>query len=140
MHISSKNKSNFLNPKAVVEFARNPKTKLHSKFEWDDTKAAHEHRLEQARRVIRLEFQVIEVAGEKREEKMFFSIIEDRHVSGGYRLVDDIMKESDLREKLINQVLSELIRIKNKYKELHELAKIFEAIETLEKKEMVANL
>lgn len=42
-----------LTPKAVVRAAANPRNPLHSHFEWDDTKAAQEHRLEQARHLIR---------------------------------------------------------------------------------------
>lgn len=39
-------------PDAVVADARNQKSPLHSYFEWDDTKAAHAHRLTQARALI----------------------------------------------------------------------------------------
>lgn len=37
----------------VVEDARGVKSPLHPLFEWDDEKAAHEHRLDQARALIR---------------------------------------------------------------------------------------
>lgn len=40
-------------PSDVVEAARDPRSVLHSHFEWDDSKAAHEHRLAQARALIR---------------------------------------------------------------------------------------
>lgn len=42
-----------LTAEAVVSDAANPKSPLHSRFEWDNSKAAHEHRLEQARALIR---------------------------------------------------------------------------------------
>lgn len=38
---------------AVVEAASRPDSVLRSLFEWDDSKAAYEHRLEQARGLIR---------------------------------------------------------------------------------------
>jgi len=38
---------------AVVEEATNPKSVLHDRFQWDDTLAAHAHRIEQARALIR---------------------------------------------------------------------------------------
>lgn len=38
---------------AVLAAARNKKSALHAEFEWDDKKAAHEHRLDQARALIR---------------------------------------------------------------------------------------
>lgn len=42
-----------LTPEAVVDAARNPKNPLHSAFEWDDAKAAQEHRLQTAGLLIR---------------------------------------------------------------------------------------
>ncbi len=38
----------------VVAEAKRPKNPLHNEFEWDDAKAAHEHRLDTARRIIRV--------------------------------------------------------------------------------------
>lgn len=43
-----------LTPEAVVDDARDPESVLHPCFEWDDTKAAHQHRLNQARGLIRI--------------------------------------------------------------------------------------
>lgn len=42
-----------IEPEKVVERARNPRSPLHSQFQWDDTEAAQQWRLEQARRLIR---------------------------------------------------------------------------------------
>lgn len=42
-----------LRPEDIIADARNPKSPLHDAFEWDDTKAAHAYRLQQARRLIR---------------------------------------------------------------------------------------
>ena len=40
-------------PEIVVEAARDPDSPLHSAFTWDDAQAAHEHRLAQARVLLR---------------------------------------------------------------------------------------
>jgi hypothetical protein len=42
----------FLTPQAVIEAARDPESPIHDQFEWDDSKAAHEHRQYQARKLI----------------------------------------------------------------------------------------
>lgn len=42
-----------LTPEAVVLTARNPDNPLHNAFEWDDSEAARQHRLYQARTLIR---------------------------------------------------------------------------------------
>lgn len=43
-----------LTPQAVVDAAKDPDSALHDRFEWDDSKAAAEFRLEQARELIRM--------------------------------------------------------------------------------------
>jgi hypothetical protein len=40
-------------PETVVRVAADPGSPLHSQFEWDDGKAGHAYRIEQARRLIR---------------------------------------------------------------------------------------
>ena len=42
-----------LTPAAVVDAARDPTSPLHASFEWDNTEAAHQYRLDQARTLIR---------------------------------------------------------------------------------------
>lgn len=42
-----------LTPQAVVDDARDPASPLHERFEWDDSTAAHQYRLSQARELIR---------------------------------------------------------------------------------------
>lgn len=42
-----------LTPQAVVADARDPESPLHSRFTWDDAAAAEQHRLSQARQIIR---------------------------------------------------------------------------------------
>ena len=42
-----------LTPDQVVEAARNPRSPLHGRFEWDDSAAAAKWRIEQARELIR---------------------------------------------------------------------------------------
>ena len=45
-----------LKPSTVVEEARAESSPLHGDFEWEDGKAAHQHRLHQARTLIRVHF------------------------------------------------------------------------------------
>lgn len=47
-----KEKYGELTPENLVEHSQNPKSYLHPLFEWDDNKAAHAHRLQQARLII----------------------------------------------------------------------------------------
>lgn len=49
-----------LRPSVVVKAAEPKTSPLHSEFEWDDSKAGREYRLEQARKLIRVTVTVIE--------------------------------------------------------------------------------
>lgn len=46
-------KSGVLTPEEVVSAARNPNSSMHDQFNWDDQEAAHAHRLQQARQLIK---------------------------------------------------------------------------------------
>jgi hypothetical protein len=47
-----------LTPEDVLEAARREDSPLHVHFEWDDAKAGYQHRLDQARRLIRIRVEV----------------------------------------------------------------------------------
>lgn len=113
---------------AVVEFARDPETALHSRFCWDDTEAAHQYRLEQARKIIRVTVTILPKAN--KEYRAFVSLMEDRkETGGGYRATVDVLSDADKRARLIAQALAELNRIREQYQHLTELAPVFDAIE-----------
>ncbi len=117
-----------LNPVSVVTFARNPVSSLHGYFEWDDTAAAEQHRLEQARRLIRACIHVIKMPdGADTIVPVFISLPGDR-VEGGYRVLAEVMASSVLRESALTMVLAELARINAKVAQFKELARIYEEI------------
>jgi hypothetical protein len=119
-------------PFAVVNYARNPETALHSRFEWDDGKAGEKYRLWQARQVISLELTVI--PGEKRdvETRLFISLRDNRNSQGGYRSIETVLEDDVLRDKMLSEAFQELKRMRQKYGHLKELAAVFEAVEKAE--------
>jgi hypothetical protein len=133
LQISNDN-NGLLKPEVVVEFARDPETALHSKFEWDDAKAGHNYRLWQARQVISLEFSVIESEKPTKETRLFVSLTEDRK-EGGYRLITDVLSDEALLDRMLKDALSELIRIKTKYNHLQELSKVFAEVDKVQQLE-----
>ena len=133
-----------LRTEAVVEYASNPETALHSQFTWDDGVAAHNYRLWQARQLIRV---VVKEAPQEEIEPMrvYVSMMEDRYgeKGGGYRYMEDVMTDRDLREQLIDEATKEFERWKTKYDHLQELADVFAAMDKVKvrrrkKKEAVA--
>lgn len=119
-----------LPPEAVIEFARDENTTLHSEFEWDDTEAAHQFRLEQARRIIRLNINVLPTEGGNVRVPMYVSLVSDRvRNGGGYRTLNDVMSDEDMREQFLTQALDEFQRVRRKYETLRELAPVFAALD-----------
>lgn len=118
-----------LMPASVVEFAKNPDTALHSQFEWDDTAAAHAHRLWQARMVIRLHVTVL--AADTEPVRAFVSLSTDRGGVGGYRSTVDVMDDDINRSVMLTDALDELRRVQRKYRAVAALKKVWEALDNV---------
>lgn len=115
-----------LRPADVVKFAEDPKTILHSQFEWDNTKAGTKYRLWQARKVIRLSITVTKE--DEQSFNTFVSLKDDRHSEGGYRLTVDVLSNKDRRKQLLAQCRKDIKILQDKYSVLKELSKAFEAM------------
>ena len=115
-----------LRPESVVEFAKDPDTALHSRFEWDDGKASHEYRLWQARHLLR-----VVVRYEERVDRpvhVYVSLPSDRSEDGGgYRRMVDVLSDIDRRAQLLDAALAELAVLERKYALIKELADVFSA-------------
>lgn len=114
--IRAANPDGELRPEEVIDFARNPNTELHQSFTWDDSEAARQHRLEQARRVIRRV--VVEYTPAKSNGvvliRKYHSVGESRGENGGYKTAEMVLKHRPLRSQLAVDVLNDCIaRIKN---------------------------
>lgn len=132
-------------PKAVVDFARNPKTALHNEFVWDNSVAAERYRLDQARRILRVyvTYEIPEPEHKSvslnlvdsntkvmpRKVRGTVSLPSDRKNGGGYRWVEDVLNDSSLREEMLETAKQELATFRRKYKKLHELSEVHEAID-----------
>jgi len=122
-----------LRPEVIVDRAANPKSPLHNQFTWEDTKAAHEYRLWQARTLIR-----IWVRFEPRLNKpmrVMVSMQEDRErPGGGYRSLDVVMRSPDKRTALLQQAFMDFERFQAKYALLTELSEVFSAAKKAKRK------
>lgn len=131
--IRSRSDDGAVNPADVVEFAKNPKTALHGEFTWDDSRAAVEHRLWQARQIIRV-CVYYEPAVEQRI-RAYISLPEDRGVDRpGYRRTTDIVRDREHRAAMLAMAMRELEFFQQKYAVLSELAQVFEAARAVRRK------
>ena len=122
-----------VHPIAVVEAARAKRSPIHDQFEWDDTRAAHEHRLEQARVMVRcLVYVEIIEEKEKSREPAFVHIKTNDDRS--YMSTCIAMSNADLREQVVNEALRGLEAWRRKWQHLSELAHIFSAIDQAKKR------
>lgn len=116
-----------LSPQRVVEFARNKRTELHKRFDWDDTKAAEKWRLYQARAIIQVVVNVIDTRKGPIESRAYVSLDRDRG-KNGYRTIVSVLDDPELRAELLEQAKNEAHLWSVRYKELTELARIHDAI------------
>ncbi len=127
--IAEKNADGKLIAAEVVEVARDPAHPLHGYFEWDDSAAATQWRLVQARNLIRF---IVEKRDEVDEQPMhiFTSLTSDRLIPlGGYRMTATIMADTELRNIMLQDARNELERTRRKYAILTELANVWQAID-----------
>ena len=106
-----------LKAESIVDRARDPKNPLHDRFEWDDARAGHEFRLEQARSLIR-HVKVTYITEEERTVRVRNFVYQD----GGYRKTATVLTRKDSREELLDQALTEMEAFARKYAALEELS------------------
>jgi hypothetical protein len=130
--IQSANRQGLLLPAEVELAARPIESVLHDQFQWDDTKAAYEFRLAQARALIQV---AVTVIGDEHpvQTRVFVSLKSDR-VDGGYRQIVDVIQDDGQRAELLQNALDDFNRVKEKYEHLLELTEIFAAIKRAEQK------
>lgn len=118
-----------LTPAVVVERARSGNSALHDHFEWDDSKAAEQHRLSQAGELIRSI--VVDVTHSNVEPaktvRAFVSV--ERHGERSYVDVNRAMSDDDLRRQVLERAWAELSAFRKRYADLKELAGVFSAMD-----------
>ena len=128
-----KENGGILLPKTVVNEARNPKNPLHCHFQWDNTKAAEAYRIEQARSLLQVTVEIIDIGGDKRPVRVFASLSTDRD-AGGYRTTIDALTDKDMRECLIKDALRDIDFFERRYREIKELSAVIKVMKSAKRK------
>lgn len=119
----------------IVKAATPAKNPLHGVFEWNDTVAGQEYRLEQARRMVRSIVVVRPDTTSKRPQRVWEAVRVNLGKPGRprntYKTLEDIMRDPNLRAELLGRALRDLIAIRNRYRDLQELAVVMRAIDDL---------
>lgn len=120
-----------LNPEVVVAHAAATTSPLHSCFQWDDTQAAQQYRLWQARQLIRVQVSVL--PGTQTESRVFVSLTTDRG-RNGYRVMADVLTDEDAYRQLLAEAKADAERFANRYKALKEMAAVIREIKAATRK------
>jgi hypothetical protein len=123
-----------LTPTAVVEDAQSEDSPLHPFFEWDDDKAAHEHRLDQARRLIR-SVKINEVIDRRNVSVVAYVHDPSDQSKQGY--VETISLIND-RERALETLLREFTRIAGIMKRTRDIAAVLDLEQELD--ELLASI
>lgn len=122
-----KAKAGEITPRNVVADAQAHNSPLHRCFEWDDAKAADEHRLQQARHLIGA-IVVVQVNDKpvKQETRAFVHL-----ANGGprYEPVQVAMRVPDQRAEILATARAEIERWRQRYAALLELSDLFVAVD-----------
>jgi chaperonin cofactor prefoldin len=94
----------------VVKHAEDPSSALHDQFEWDDSIAAHQHRLAQARQLIgRVKVKIVSQPG--KSTRAFVSVHTAATNERVYRPVGDVLASPVDREQHRQRLIQRLERI-----------------------------
>ena len=117
---------NRLTAKELLNANRPADAPLHGAFEWDDSIAAEAYRENQARHIINC-LQIVEP--EKKEPvRAFFNIV---RTESNYHHVDAIFQNETATSALLKTALAELESFRKKYRQLSELAPVFDALDQI---------
>jgi hypothetical protein len=107
-----------------------PTSDLHKQLEWDDNKAGYEYRLWQIRRLVALHITY------ENGDRKFVSLVPDRSRSGGgYRDVDDVLRDRMLHEIMLADALRELERVQKQYDRLKQLKPVWREVSKVRRRQ-----
>ena len=116
-----------LTPESVLDAARRIRSPLHDHFEWDDTKAAHSYRVDQAGHLIRSIEIFDAIPDQSRPIRAFVSVVRDDDRS--YVSVAHAMSDTELRQQVLDRAWRELESWRDRHEELVEFARIIATID-----------
>lgn len=113
-----------LEPDDIVREARAKHNPLHQNFEWDDSAAAHAHRLQQARALTRC-IRSYPIEGDPEKAAPAFISISDTRGTR-YKSAEDVMGSKQLQDIVLKQAERDLLAFQQRYRRFNDL---FAAIE-----------
>ncbi len=110
-----------LTAETAIEAAKVKTSPLHDTFEWDDTAAAHQHRLKQARTLIR-SVEVVIIGSNKPKRRGWVHIREGKTSKGRYEPMEVVVQEMDLFHSALEELQEKLSAAARAVAELRDAA------------------
>jgi len=108
-------------PEIVVDEASSPSNPLHTYFTWDDSEAAHQWRITEARQIIR-SVRIVRSdmpAQEQPVVRAFMNVnasdMEQAFTGRGYIPMTRVLKSEDYKKQILNVAMSELREWQDRY-------------------------
>lgn len=105
----------------LLHHASSASSALHPFFEWDDKKAAHQHRLSQARLLLR-SIVIVNEESDGEPIRAFMAVAEEEDECKCYVPTMKVFSREEARAQIIRQALDELLGWTQRYKRYKELA------------------
>lgn len=121
-----------LTPEDVLKDARNPNSPLHTFFEWDDGLAAEQHRLQQARGLIRAVV-AIYVSEDRPAVRARAYVHVPEPTVPHYRETTHALSQTKTRKMVLQRAWRELQGWRDRYKDLKEFSDLIAVIDEVDK-------
>ena len=116
----------------VIQFAKSRKSPIHEYFTWDDTEAAKQYRLHEARK---LTHSIVVYTEHAKEETIRGFVHLQRIDDGGekaYTSIEAVKESAELQEQLLESAMRDLRIFRHKYAVIkQEFAGLFEEIDKI---------
>lgn len=123
-----------LTPEDILDDAKHDNSPLHSFFEWSDSAAAHQHRLAQARGLIRSVVAIYTKPDGPAVRQRAYVNIKKAGEPQHYRETGHAMSLKSTRDVVLRQAWREFQAWRNRYRDLKEFSDLFDAADEVETK------
>ena len=105
-------------PEQLVSIARPENHPLHPYFTWDDTEAARLHRINEARAILRVAVEYLQVNNKREPVRVTVHLSSD---DTGYRLLSEVLSDAEMRAQLIADAGRDIETFKRRYQTIIEI-------------------
>ena len=126
-------KDGYLDAMDVVDAARTKRSPIHRLFEWDDDRAATEHRLEQARSLLR-SIVVVTTDDQEEERSIRAFVTVTKETGRHYTSMVTAMGDEEMREQVLARAFREMEQFEKRYHDLVEFSLVFKEVKKIRRK------